>query len=288
MAKRKTKKKKKASYLQKLLMITGPLILIQAFVLFNYKKQNTIVDFKDAMNDATSSSDVAPDRQSVVRIHLALNDYKIKYDSFPEDLNELIPDYFDEIPIDPDTAEPFEYTQTNNGESFDLGSQTKTARSKGKDGDSSEDSAVTAVDEEEALLASLNTYEEQLFIYDSTGKIDPFRSFDFNKYNQRQKGKSALQQFDYNEFRVSAVLLDSGEPKAILEDGNGKGHTARVGDEIGLYGGKVHEIKEDRIVVIETTVDFTGEKNTRLIDIFLPVTENDYGSNTREQSLGLK
>ena len=87
---------------------------------------------------------------------------------------------------------------------------------------------------------------------------------------------------------MSAVLLDSGDPKAILEDGNGKGHTARVGDEIGLYGGKVHEIKENKIVVIETTIDFTGEQNTRLIDIFLPIVENDYGSNTRKQSLGVK
>ena len=45
----------------------------------------------------------------------------------------------------------------------------------------------------------------------------------------------------------------------MVEDATGRGYTVRIGTKIGNNGGKIVSIEEDRINVVETTVDFTGE-----------------------------
>ncbi len=272
----------KSSYLKKLLILTGPIILIQAVVLLRYKISSEPASFKDAMDSAIETGDVGDDQRSAIRLHIALNNYRMKNEKYPDTLDQLVPDYFESVPVDPNTAEPYVYSI--DGESFILGAAASGTAPAG-DGTGATAEEIYA-NEEDALIASLNNFEDQLFIYDPTGKKDPFRPLDFDRFNRQVKGKTPLEQFDYSQFRVSAVLLDSGEPKAIIEDGNGKGHTVQIGTKIGLYEGTVSEIKPDRIIVKEITIDFTGEENTKLVDINLPVKENDFGSLTREQSIG--
>ncbi len=272
----------KSSYLKKLLILTGPIILIQAIVLLRYKISSEPTSFKDAMDSAIESGDVGDEQRSAIRLHIALNNYRMKNNAYPDSLDQLVPDYFEAVPVDPNTAEPYEYKK--DGESFILGKEGATGNATAPDGTVAEGDVDQ--NEEDTLIASLNNFEDQLFIYDPTGKKDPFRPLDFDRFNRQVKGKTPLEQFDYAQFRVSAVLLDSGEPKAIIEDGNGKGHTVQIGSKIGLYEGTVSEIKPDRIVVKEITIDFTGEENTKLVDIVLPAKENDFGSLTKEQSIG--
>lgn len=276
-----TKAKQKSTYTKKLLIITLPLILIQAGILYKYKEENKPLEFKDAMNQAVhANSKIDPEQRDVIRINLALNDYRIKNGEYPDSLTKLVPSYFSDLPLDPDTGEAFLYKQTNN--SFLLGQ--RAIESVGVEEKSEEEQ----VNEEEILLASLNTFNQDIFIYDVTDKRDPFRSYDLSKYQPNKGGETPLEKFDYPAFKLTAVLLDSGEPKAIIEDGHGRGHTIKLGTKIGLYDGVIHEIKEDRIIIMEKTIDFIGEENTRLIEILLPAKESDYGSLSREEVLGIE
>lgn len=269
-------KKKQSKFLRNLLIICLPLILVQAGVLFKYKQSSTQDSFKDAMDKAVETSDkINPDQQAIIKIQLALSDYRIKSDKYPDSLEDLIPDYFDEVPIDPQTAEPFKYTRE--GEAYLLGQAA---------GASKESKSDESLNEEDLLLTSLDAINQETYVYDPTNKKDPFRSYNFEVNSKRNKGKNPLEQFDYAELRLTAVLLNLKEPKAIVEDGNGRGHTVNIGTVIGLYGGKIVRIEKDKIVVLEDTIEFTGEKTNKTIDIFLPQETNDYGSLTKEQSLG--
>ena len=271
------RKKQQSKFLKNLLIICLPLILVQSFILFKYKRGANVVSFKDAMNDVLTENDkIAVDQRSIIKIQLALSDFRIKGNKYPDSLEELIPKYFDEIPIDPETAEPFRYLLS--GDFYLLGQAAIKTSPAGQ-------SDITT-DETDALLDSLDSINQEIFVYDPTGKRDPFRTFDFSNYDQRKKGATPLEQYDYKQLKLSAVLLNTGEPKAIIEDGTGKGHTVKIGSPISFYGGKIVKIEVDRVVILEETIEFTGEKATRTIDLYLPKETKDYGSLTREQTLG--
>ena len=53
--------------------------------------------------------------------------------------------------------------------------------------------------------------------------------------------------------------------KALLEDDAGKGYTVDVGDAIGNQGGKVVEIRRDKMIVAEDYEDIMGKKKVRHI-----------------------
>lgn len=261
-------------------MFSMPFIIIQGVVLLMYKNERNVLTFKEALNSAIEKQNVKEEFKGYIKINLALDSYRIKNNKYPESLRDLVPDYLDSIPIDPNTAEPYQYLITE--DSFLLGAESVSAKTGREQQQKIEES------EEEILLASLNTVQD-LQIYDPLGKRDPFRTFDFSKFSKIAAGENPLERNDYHNFRLAAVLLDDETtPKAILEDANEKGHTVTIGSTVGLYGAKVSAIFEDKIILSETTIDFTGESETRFIEISLEVQEEDYGSLTKEESLNLK
>ena len=66
-------------------------------------------------------------------------------------------------------------------------------------------------------------------------------------------------------------MLDgpNGEPKAIVENPDGRGYTVEPGMRIGKMGGKIMRIEENRLIILETVVEFTGEKKTRTVEMYL-------------------
>ena len=65
------------------------------------------------------SRDIARKTDSNV-IQTALLQYRIENALYPQQLSALVPDYLPEIPSDPKTKEPYQYTMKNKGESFEL------------------------------------------------------------------------------------------------------------------------------------------------------------------------
>lgn len=125
--------------------------------------------------------------------------------------------------------------------------------------------------QEEFLAEFEENMKEPDFMYDPTGKKDPFRSFDFSprKASKDSGPITELEKYSYSELKLTAIIQGFDTPKAIIEDPNGKGHTISVDSKIGRLGGKVINIDANKVSILETSIDFNGSKNTRTVELFL-------------------
>lgn len=95
----------------------------------------------------------------------------------------------------------------------------------------------------------------------SAGMRDPFRPFNLAlRPRPVETPKTPLEQYDVGALKLVAVIYDTQNPKAMVEDDSGLGYTVALGTKIGNQGGVVKMIDPDRIVVEEEFVDFYGEK----------------------------
>lgn len=121
---------------------------------------------------------------------------------------------------------------------------------------------------------------EENFIYDPAGKRDPFQQ---DKPELRtesapttgggtgtpapemegqapaapQRPLEALEEFETQEIRVVAIIWDTKNPKALLQDPSGKLHSAKLKSRIGKMNGSIVAIREGEIVVAEKNADGT-------------------------------
>ena len=90
---------------------------------------------------------------------------------------------------------------------------------------------------------------------------DPFRPFNLSlRPKAVETPKTPLEQYDVGALKLVAVIYDTQNPKAMVEDDTGLGYTIGIGTKIGNQGGLVKTIDPDRVVVEEDFVDFYGEK----------------------------
>lgn len=107
------------------------------------------------------------------------------------------------------------------------------------------------------------------FIYDSTGKRDPFRPFDFSPKESERDDLTPLERYDIGQLKLTAVLDGFDEPTAVVENAAGRGFTVRRGAKIGPNGGVITEVLKDKLVIVETTTDYTGETKSRTVELFI-------------------
>ena len=274
--------KKKEAFSKKVVIIGVALILLQLGYIFFFT-QGGGSSFVEQMNRTVAEDSTIPaDRKAQVKLQLALRDYQVKNKDLPDSLEQLVPGYFDSVPLDPETGEPFQYTKLEDGR-FYLGDppssddegtikvagKSKKKKGKGKSLLGTDDGL--SQDDQAAVLAMLNNEEdtEEDFVYDPSGKRDPFRSFDFSPKQVEPVGDTPLEQFGYKDLQLTAVLEGMGDPRAIVETPQGKGYTVEVGSKIGLMGGKIMKIEPDRLMILETTVDWDKQKRTRTVEMFL-------------------
>jgi type IV pilus assembly protein PilP len=101
--------------------------------------------------------------------------------------------------------------------------------------------------------------------YDPVGKRDPFSS-PFNLADVRPSTvdpQTPLQRFELGQLTLKGVILNSQEPKALIEDSKGLGYVVRQGTLIGSQGGVVKTIEPQRIVVEEYEIDFYGKRQRK-------------------------
>jgi Tfp pilus assembly protein PilP len=90
---------------------------------------------------------------------------------------------------------------------------------------------------------------------------DPFRPFNLAlRPKAVETPRTPLEQYDVGALKLVAVIYDTQNPKAMVEDDTGLGYTIGVGTKIGNQGGVVKMIDPERVVVEEEFVDFYGEK----------------------------
>ena len=115
------------------------------------------------------------------------------------------------------------------------------------------------------------------FVYDATGKRDPFRSFLMDKSDSllERAVRGPLEQFDLAQLSLEAVVWQTGNPRALIADPSGETYIVAEGARIGKNEGFVIEIEDSLVRVKETYVDYLGRETTK--DIELRMRRNEGG-----------
>lgn len=98
------------------------------------------------------------------------------------------------------------------------------------------------------------------YVYDPTGKTDPFKSFIAEQESvtekKKRKPKTYLETLDLSQLDLIAIIISQKGNWAMVRDSKGIGHVIRKGTPIGLNEGVVYEIKEKELIVREKHKDF--------------------------------
>ena len=95
--------------------------------------------------------------------------------------------------------------------------------------------------------------------YDSTGRRDPFRPPRAATNAHTGEQLTPLQRYEIGQLRLVAIIYDTNQPRAVVEDEAGLGYIVRVGTPIGPNDGAVRDIERGRVVIQEDSVDYYGE-----------------------------
>jgi type IV pilus assembly protein PilP len=112
--------------------------------------------------------------------------------------------------------------------------------------------------------------------YDPAGRRDPFRPPRVNQLLVGGAERTPLQRYELTQLRLVAVIYDTRDPRAVVEDDGGLGYIIRVGTKVGLNDGVVRGIERGRVLVEEESVDFFGER--RSSEVVLEMASGERGN----------
>ena len=270
---RKSGKNRKGSLVKKVLIVGGTLIVLQVGLILHFQQTTNPTNIRDEIGrQVDKTAGLSAERREQLRVQLAITDYRRNNHKFPASLDELRPLYFEQIPIDPATGAPFKYVVE--GTRYILGEPQKKAASPSQGGGLATSTADLALDEQSALIASLDVSPVSSgYVYEPAGKREPFRPFDLSPKVMDDPTKTPLERYDIGQLKLTAVIAGTEFPAATVENQAGKGFIVRKGTKIGLFSGEVVEILPDRIKILETSTDFTGQKKTNVIEMVLRTKE---------------
>lgn len=107
------------------------------------------------------------------------------------------------------------------------------------------------------------------FVYDSTGKRDPFRNFKWERPDRLRNPdvSGPLEQFDLAQLQLVAVVWKTGNARALVQDPSGVSYIVAEGARLGKNEGTIIAINDNEVRVKETYVDFLGRETTKDIDL---------------------
>ncbi len=114
------------------------------------------------------------------------------------------------------------------------------------------------------------------YIYNASGKPDPFKAFiqiTSAKDHSRTLPLTPLQKYEVSQLKLVAIIIAPEGNIALVEDSAGKGYFLKRGTEIGKNDGKVKTILKDKVVIEEVYEDIFGQKKMNEISLFLQRTE---------------
>lgn len=102
----------------------------------------------------------------------------------------------------------------------------------------------------------------EVFSYSSIGQRDPFVSLLKKEADSKQADipKTPLEKFDLGQFRVQAILIGKGAPRAMVSAPDGKNYILKPGLKIGKNNGMITEINKNSIIIEESTIDLAGNR----------------------------
>lgn len=112
------------------------------------------------------------------------------------------------------------------------------------------------------------------YIYDPSGKTDPFKSFiaiqEEMEEKKKRKPRTYLETVDLSQLELSVIITSTKGNWAMVRDSKGLGHVIKKGTFIGTNGGTVYEITDKAVIIREEYRDFRGRKKFKDIPKKLP------------------
>jgi Tfp pilus assembly protein PilP len=110
------------------------------------------------------------------------------------------------------------------------------------------------------------------YVYDPTGKPDPFRPFIMETSRPKEVAEQLLQplqRYEISQLKLVAIIWGAEAPMAMVEDNAGKGFIISKGSCIGKNDGRVTEILQNELVITEQSSNVFGETKTKEIRVKL-------------------
>jgi type IV pilus assembly protein PilP len=109
--------------------------------------------------------------------------------------------------------------------------------------------------------------------YDPAGRRDPFRPPRVGAAPHTGEPRTPLQRYEIGQLHLVAIIYDTAEPRAVVEDEQGLGYIVKVGTPIGPSGGVVRAIDRGRVLIAEQSVDYYGEQRLNEVTMELRTAE---------------
>jgi type IV pilus assembly protein PilP len=117
------------------------------------------------------------------------------------------------------------------------------------------------------LLAGKGSVDE----YRYQGIVDPFFPLIRDekkppppevKKKKKRDPQSPLEKIDLTQLTLTAIFKGKTQRRGLVEEPTGKGYVVTNGTFIGLDGGKITKVLEDRILITEVSEDMMGKSVT--------------------------
>jgi Tfp pilus assembly protein PilP len=98
--------------------------------------------------------------------------------------------------------------------------------------------------------------------YEASGKRDPFRSFLSTTQVEvvdENMAKDPKRRYEVRQYALTGIMWDMEPPVALVEDPEGIGHVVEIGEYLGNKWGKVREIKDNTVIIVEEIKTTDGE-----------------------------
>ncbi len=114
------------------------------------------------------------------------------------------------------------------------------------------------------------------YVYDPTGKPDPFKSFIIPKM-ARVHRLTPLQRLEISQLTLVGIVWGDKVSKAMVQDPAGKGYILTSGTPVGTKGGTVKQILKGKVVIEEKTRDLLGRVKEKTVELTLRKPEEGIG-----------
>jgi len=220
---------------------------------------------ENGIEQVKKSAKLEPEQEQLLKVQLAISDYMAIQGQAPAALADLVPKYFDQEPKNLTTGQPYPYHRE--GKMPRLGAQGTKAAGNSSDKNPKVEVAANAITGDGIDFVNPNTLEADSFVYDKTGRRDPFEPFDFAATPVPVAG-GTITTYTLGQLRLTAVVVGpTGERKGIVEDDQGRGYTVSNGTHIGSEGGVVISVEPASLKIVITKVDFTGKQTQSEVEM---------------------
>ena len=107
------------------------------------------------------------------------------------------------------------------------------------------------------------TQSQDEYVYDPTGKLDPFKSFIAEQEDieekKSKKPKTHLETLALSQLDLIAIIVSSKAKWAMVRDAKGLGYVIKKGTPIGRNDGIVYRISQKEVIIREKTKNIDGE-----------------------------